>query len=122
LKDYNQQDRIADYIGLVLDCHYTTSVMAVLFLIIYSQKSLYRYRHELTVINIFFLHYLLPPSLEMIKMMSAITPTTTRIPTQTPALNIPPITSQLLRKKVKKISKDARLRIENLFFMFFLLC
>ncbi len=41
-------------------------------------------------------NYFLPATLEIIKMIRPITATTSNTPDHTPALNIPPIASQLL--------------------------
>ena len=63
--------------------------------------------------------YFRPPRREIRKITSAMIPTTTKIPTHTPALKISPITSQLLNRNT--VTNDSNVRIEKFFFMLFYL-
>lgn len=57
-------------------------------------------------------HYFFPPlTLAIIKMISAINPTTKKMPHTIPALNIPETTEQLPKKKAKKQTSE---KINNL--------
>jgi len=47
--------------------------------------------------------YFLPPSLDMIKIMSAIIPTTSNTPVHTPALNISPMAWQLQKPALRNM-------------------
>jgi len=57
-------------------------------------------------------NYFLPPNREIIQITNAIIPTTTKTPTQTPALKIPSINSQLLKLTIKTKHKINKLRSE----------
>ena len=60
--------------------------------------------------------YFLPKSLLTRKSITAITATTIKIPTPIPALNMPPITSQLVNENNTTISSSVLVKI---FFMIF---